>query len=1192
MKTSYLYKAMFLTSAIGLSACGGEETTKEVLLNQAPTAVITTEQSINNVEVNKEVIFYASKSIDVDGSIAKYIWNAEGTTEETTEAKYTKSFDSAGTKVVTLVVVDDDGKESQPYSVSVNVVAGTVVVQPDPTVPEVTKVDITSTETQVTLAEKITLAVEVSLDDGSTESTATWSVNPSSMAEVSSAGVLTPLSAGTVTVTATSGEHSDSIEIELIEPQKTAKEIVLSSTELALDVMQTKAVTYEAYYSDDSTAEEPVVEWSCDDESVVEVTENGLLAKGAGTTICSVSWLGKTASLAVTVSEPKITVTGVSVSPAAVTLDKGKSQQASALVSYSEGEDESNPEGIAWQCDDTDVATISNSGLIAEVAEGSTTCSASIGEKSGAVAVTVKYEPVVNGPDDVESIVVESASITLEKDTTKQLSATVTYADGETETDPDFVEWTCEGEEVEITKGGLLTAKAKSEGNDCSATVTGRSTEDLVAATLKVIVTDNSTGNITPVSVERLGAVYTEASTHFAIWAPDSSSVQVKILNPDGSDFGDGTYELSKGNYAEYEEQVFKAEVAGVPLYAQYQFLLDGQPVRDPYGMMVTPDQVEPANEYNIVMARTQKGPEGKEWSPVADNGYYKEREDAVIYEIHIRDLTMDANSGVDESLKGTFSGFVQRGTTHPEDNSIKTGIDHLVELGVTHVQILPMYDFATCSMKAGPENRTQIYPWNNLDWEADCFNWGYDPENFNIPEEYYASVAKDDYQGRIDEVKYFIDELHKAGIRVIMDVVYNHTYLWIDGVTSDMDGGNWSTTSPRTNCGTDDCPIEDPYVHETMLTPITTRYFTEKGLSGTGNSLSVEPGNPMVNRFIQDSMEFWINEYNIDGFRFDLVGIFDHSVYGDWGRYLNAKFPEKNLLIYGEPWNGYKYDPREDMRVRYWTIDQQADAHVGIFNGIFREAIKGNNDANPDQPNTLHGYISDGRSADTVKGGMLGSIGSSDGGNLDERWKDVTFTADPEQTINYVSAHDNLSIADKIHKMVGSDENYQKKLSMFANGIVFTSQGIPFIHAGSEIFRKKDDRFHSAHNSYRSPSVVNDIQWDWKANNSEVFDYYKDMIKIRKENSGFRLTSASEISNNASSKTHDNGVLEVYLKATKGGWSDTLVLLNSTGGDKTLNIGTGWKYAAKGTNAAMAGEAVSGDVEIKDRSITIVYKD
>lgn len=218
---------------------------------------------------------------------------------------------------------------------------------------------------------------------------------------------------------------------------------------------------------------------------------------------------------------------------------------------------------------------------------------------------------------------------------------------------------------------------------------------------------------------------------------------------------------------------------------------------------------------------------------------------------------------------------MVQTGTSY---NGIKTGIDHLKELGVTHVQILPFYDFAT-----------------------PMYNWGYDPVNYNIPEEQY-SISQDPVQ-RIKELKTMINEFHKNGIRVIMDVVYNHTYS------------------------------------NDMFSNITPQYYDGLNLSGCGNS--IDTSKPMVSRFIQDSLNFWVSEYKIDGFRFDLLGIFHYAEVDKWGQSVNGNNPDANILMYGEPWNGYAYDPNEHLKVRMGKVPCMTAGRIGVFNGKFGKQLK-----------------------------------------------------------------------------------------------------------------------------------------------------------------------------------------------------------------------------------------------------------
>jgi pullulanase/glycogen debranching enzyme len=433
--------------------------------------------------------------------------------------------------------------------------------------------------------------------------------------------------------------------------------------------------------------------------------------------------------------------------------------------------------------------------------------------------------------------------------------------------------------------------------------------------------------------------------------------------------------------------------------------------------------------------------------------------------EVHIGDFTSDSSWGGTAAKAGKFPGMVETGTKY---SGVSTGIDHLKELGITHVQLLPFYDYAT-------KNNTSL---------SDIYNWGYDPVNYNVPEDRF-STCPSDYVERIREVKEMINEFHKNGIRVIMDVVYNHTY------------------------------------DKEMFKNISTKYYTTTDLSGCGNSINT--GVPMVSRMIRDSLEYWVDEYNIDGFRFDLIGIYHTSAVKDWGNYMNnTKFPDRMLLMYGEPWNGYATDNEESQKVRMSAVSSLTSAKVGVFNGKYRQSLKGSNDTGK------RGYIfnqneDDGTAyAANIAVGLKGSLTSLDKSNCSDisgTWTRF-FAGTPDQSINYISAHDNLCLWDKI-KEAGVTGDYAQRIVKFGHGILLTSQGIPFIHAGDEFLRTKHKGKGSsmAHNSYMAGIETNSIDWKLKSTNNGIFKYHADLFKLRKDNDGLRYrkgTGSTTISGNA----------------------------------------------------------------------------
>lgn len=642
--------------------------------------------------------------------------------------------------------------------------------------------------------------------------------------------------------------------------------------------------------------------------------------------------------------------------------------------------------------------------------------------------------------------------------------------------------------------------------------------------TLRYSLTSEGGGGMTNsrigAAVGTLGAVYTPARTTFSFWSPDHSNVQLWL---DGQ-----THAMQKvADFNGYID-VYQVTVDGDQRLKPYHFLVDGIGVSDPYSRMAEPNTI---NGIVMDLAKTQL-PGG--WAPRPP---LAEREDAIIYELHVRDFTIDSSSGVPADKRGKFLGLVEPGTTH---NGQKTGLDHLVELGISHVQLMPVYDFASCP---------------NVTDQA-CYNWGYDPRNFNVPEERY-SLTPFDYENRLVEFKKMVDRLHQAGLRVIIDVVYNHTF------------------------------------QKAMLEPITSRYYTATDLSGTGNSLDANV--PMVSRMIRDSLEYWVREFNVDGFRFDLIGVFDYDAVGDWARYLNTAFPDRTLLIYGEPWNGFANDPRESQRVRLGTIARIHDAHVGVFNPKFREAIKGLNDSGGCNSGDCYAFNASPDLWRIVVGSRGGIRFANDPFVPIDTW-DPMFAIDPEQSINYVSAHDNLTLRDKI--LLWADSNgrdrsdpYLRRIQLFANGVVLTSQGIPFLHAGVEILRDKQ----GDHNSYQSGDEINKIRWQWKTANADIFAYYQKAIALRKAHPGFRLNTWQEINQHVTTTTPRYGVVVHHIRAGQNGdaWSEIIVIANSADNYSfTLPPGT-WKVAMEKSDPnAGNGRLVSGTVIAEGTAVTVLYKD
>jgi pullulanase len=410
-----------------------------------------------------------------------------------------------------------------------------------------------------------------------------------------------------------------------------------------------------------------------------------------------------------------------------------------------------------------------------------------------------------------------------------------------------------------------------------------------------------------------------------------------------------------------------------------------------------------------------------------------------------------------------------------------------------------------------------------------------------------------------VREFKEMVNALHKAGIRVIMDVVYNHTF------------------------------------GDEMFENITDKYFYHQNLV-VGNT--IDDGVPMVSRMIEDSLLYWAQEYHIDGFRFDLVGVFSYDNFGDWARRLNVALPGRNILMFGEPWPGCFgcVDERESSRVRLGTIARVHDAHVGVFNPKFREALKGENDNAGCNSGDCYVFNS---TPDTWRIGV-GSRGAvrfvNDTDAAIDTW-DPMFTADPEQSINYVSAHDNLTLRDKI--LAWADANgiersspYLGRIQNFANGVVLTSQGIPFLHGGVELMRHKQGE----HNSYDAGDEINKYHWQWKHDNADIFDYYRSVIAMRKAHTGFRLNTWQEVNDHVTTSFPRYGVVVNHIDGAANGdsWREILVIYNSADNYTYQLPGGEWKVAMEQGKGPSAGNhrGVSGSVVAEGTAVTVLYKE
>ncbi|MFP4661813.1 MAG: type I pullulanase [Halanaerobiales bacterium] len=527
-----------------------------------------------------------------------------------------------------------------------------------------------------------------------------------------------------------------------------------------------------------------------------------------------------------------------------------------------------------------------------------------------------------------------------------------------------------------------------------------------------------------------LGIFYTKEKTIFRVWSPTATAIEVLIYKSEADKMPE-----FKVNMQESDNGIWFAEIPGdlQGMYHIYNIFIEDifRKAVDPYTKGLGTN-----SELGLIVNLEMTNPPGWEYDRGPD---LKCPQDAVIYEVHLRDFSSSENSGIINRNK--YLAFTENGTVN--NNGLRTGIDHLKELGITHIHLQPVFDFATVD-----------------DLSDNQYNWGYDPYFYNVPEGSYSTNPSDDT--RIREFKQMVKAIHDNGLGIIMDVVYNHTYHTENSPFNKIVPGYYYR---RDYCG---------------------NYFNG---SGTGNETASE--KPMVRKFIVDSVKYWAEEYHIDGFRFDLMALHDKVTMNKVEKVLHNINP--SILIYGEPWTGGFSPLSPDQQM---LKGAQKGMNIAVFNDHFRNAIKGDNDGHS------VGFVSGAHHQDeNIKRGVVGAIPYDH--NI------VDFAEEPGETVNYVSSHDNLTLWDKLHKSNMNDsEDVRIKIDRLAQGIVFTSQGIPFIHGGEEILRTK----YGNHNSYNAGDIINQIKWERKNIYYSTFCYYKGLIDIRRNHPAFRLRNAQQI--------------------------------------------------------------------------------
>lgn len=513
---------------------------------------------------------------------------------------------------------------------------------------------------------------------------------------------------------------------------------------------------------------------------------------------------------------------------------------------------------------------------------------------------------------------------------------------------------------------------------------------------------------------------------------------------------------------------------------------------------------------------------------------------DAIIYECHVRDFTSDESSSVTPEHRGKFLGFCEPMT---KCNGMTTCFDHLKELGITHVQLMPVADYATVD-----ESKLGLNE----------YNWGYDSQNFNCLEGSYSTDPFDP-KCRIKEFKQLIMNLHKNGIGVIMDVVYNHTYY------------------------TEESAFERsfPYYYH--------RVWQDGSFSnGSGCGNETASNHIMMRKYMIDSLKFWATEYKIDGFRFDLMALHDIETINIIRDELNKIDPQ--ILMYGEGWTGGESPMPADKLAYKWNSYQFG--RVGLFNDNIRDSIKGGTFNLFDK-----GFISGNRNAyATLRRGIAGSVKHPQLHDADE----ACWAFEPTQAINYCEAHDNNTLWDKLTistKYIATKET-RIKMDKLAAAIVILSQGVPFIHLAQDFLRSKPNKFEDdqipedvnyySSNSYNLPDFTNTVKWNKKLKYKDVFDYYKALIRLRKSSSLFRMSTKEEVAEHLSfMETGDCNFIKFMLANEKECF---IIALNPYLEERRFSLPEGRFYQRLDFDGKMNKFAVSGEVVCPAIS-AVVYK-
>lgn len=587
---------------------------------------------------------------------------------------------------------------------------------------------------------------------------------------------------------------------------------------------------------------------------------------------------------------------------------------------------------------------------------------------------------------------------------------------------------------------------------------------------------------------------YSPAETKFYLWSPVADEVKVLLYESGHEGSAYCTYPMTMSGDGTWKTSI-KEDLQGK--FYTFNVKIDGKWLGDTPGIMAKAVGVNGQRAAILDLATTDPVGWEQDVRPTLDN-----YADIIVYEMHHRDFSLDSVSGI--TNKGKFLALTEQGTKNSTGD--KTGIDHLKELGVNHVHILPSYDYA--SVDESKLDKAQ-------------YNWGYDPVNYNVPD---GSYSTDPYNPaiRIKEFKQMVQSLHKAGIRVVLDVVYNHTF--------NTENSNFELTVPG-------------YFYR----------FTKDGKFANGSGCGNETASDraMMRKYMIESVLHWVNEYHIDGFRFDLMGIHDIETMNEIRAALDKIDP--SIFIYGEGWAASAPQMKEE------DLAMKANAYkmprIAVFSDEMRDGLRGT------WSNDKEGAFLVGNPGHemSIKYGLVGCIPHPQVNNDSVNYSKQAWAGQPTQMISYVSCHDDMCLADRLKATLPADASVAERVALhkLAETFVFTSQGVPFIFAGDEVMRDKK----GVHNSYNSPDDINTIDWKQKTTYREVFDYVKELIALRKAHPAFRMGDADMVRKHMEFlPVEGSNMIAFILKGNANGdpWKNIIVAFNSRKEPATITIPKG----------------------------------